>query len=215
MKILLLEDDASLADIMQDYLREFYEVAHAYSIQNARELIEADSFDIYVFDINLPDGDSLKLLKEQRAFFDTTPTIFITAFEDIKYLKQAFSNGANDFIKKPFELEELKERIENLKRFFGLGELLVLGEGIRLHVKEKKLITPQQNLQLGNKEFGVLSYLFKHKNRIVGMDELLQNVWSYEELPTNDALRTLIKELRKHIGSEHIVNIRGEGYRFE
>ena len=215
MKILLLEDDTVLADILLDFLSESNEVTHIYTIQEALAKSEESSYDIYIFDVNLPDGDSISLLKELRAFHDETPTIFVTAFEDIKYLKQAFSAGANDFIRKPFDLDELLVRIENIKRHFGLDRLIKLGNEMTLDTQTHELICDKQSTRLTQKESELLLYLFKHKNRVISSDELLNNLWSYEQLPSADAIRTLIKELRKYIGHERIINIRGQGYRFE
>ena len=105
MKILLLEDDIALANILVDFLHDNHEVTQTYSMKKALTLGEENSYDLYIFDINVPDGDGISLLKKLRSFHDETPTIFITAFHDTKYLKSAFESGANDFIKKPFDLE--------------------------------------------------------------------------------------------------------------
>jgi DNA-binding response OmpR family regulator len=132
MKVLLLEDDIALTHILVDYLQEFYTVTHTYSAKMAFELAKKEKFLLYIFDINVPDGDGIELLHKLRKIDDTTATIFITAFDDVKYLKLAFGAGANDFIKKPFELEELGARIENIKRHFGLDSLVELRDGIEL-----------------------------------------------------------------------------------
>ena len=215
MKILLLEDDAVLSDILIDFLQESWRVTHTYSIQEVRLLSEQNSYDLYIFDINLPDGDGLTLLRELRSFHDETPTIFLTAFHDIKYLKKAFESGANDFIRKPFELEELYGRIENIKRHIGLANLLKLSDEMELNTQTQQLTCKDKTEHLTQKESELLLYLFKHKNRVISTDELLQNLWRYEEFPSSDAIRTLIKNLRKYIGKEHIINIRSEGYKFE
>ncbi len=215
MKILLLEDDTVLADILVDFLEEDYEVSHTYSMKKALTLSEDESFDLYIFDINVVDGDGITLLKELRGFHDETPAIFITAFHDTKYLKSAFESGANDFIKKPFDLEELAQRIENIKRHFGLASLVELTPTIKFDTQEHLLKLKDATKHLSTKESQLLHYLYKNRHRVVSVDEILQNLWEYDEMPSNDAVRTLIKELRKHLGKEHIVNIRGEGYRFE
>ena len=99
MHILLLEDDTVLAAILVDYLQESYQLTHTYSMVQALSLADVKKFDLYIFDINVPDGDGISLLKELRSFNDKTPTIFITAFHDTKHLKEAFESGGNDFIK--------------------------------------------------------------------------------------------------------------------
>ena len=215
MKILLLEDDAVLADILIDFLEESDEVIHAYGVKNAQKLCEEHLFDLYIFDINLADGSGLEFLKSLRDLIDFTPAIFITAFHDIKYLKKAFEVGANDFIRKPFELEELVHRIENIKKYSGLTPLIKLDGAIQFDAVRHLLHKQGATIRLSKKQSELLHYIYKNRNRVLSVDELLHNLWSYEEMPTADAVRTLIKEIRKEIGKEHIVNIRGEGYQFE
>ncbi len=215
MKILLLEDDTVLANILVDFLEDDYEVVQTYSMKKAEALSEEGKFDLYIFDINVPDGDGITLLKDLRAFHDETPTIFITAFHDTKYLKSAFESGANDFIKKPFDLEELAQRIENIKRHFGLDTFISLGEGILFNTQTYTLQIEEKNLKMTHKESAFLHYLYKNRARVVSSDELLQNIWEFDEMPGDDAVRTVVKNLRKYLGKEHIINIRGEGYKFE
>ena len=215
MKILLLEDDTVLADILVDFLQKEYSVTHTYSMKKALVLSEKINYDLYIFDINVPDGDGITLLKELRSFNDETPTIFITAFHDTKHLKAAFESGANDFIKKPFDLEELTQRIENIKRHFGLSLLVQICESIEFDTQNHILKKEDSSQHLSNKESACLHYLYKNRHRVVSVDEMLQNLWEYDEMPSGDAVRTLIKDLRKYVGKEHILNIRGEGYRIE
>jgi len=215
MNILLLEDDTVLADILVDFLQEEYEVTHTYSMKKALSLSEENSYDLYIFDINVPDGDGISLLKQVRGFSDETPTIFITAFHDTKYLKEAFESGANDFIKKPFDLEELAQRIENIKRHFGLSSLVEIASGIEFDTQNHIVKKDGSSQHISSKESACLHYLYKNRHRVVSVDEMLQNLWEYDEMPSGDAVRTLIKELRKYVGKEHILNIRGEGYKFD
>lgn len=215
MHILLLEDDTVLADILVDFLQESYEVTHTYSMKEALHLAEENSFDLYIFDINVPDGDGITLLKELRAFQDETPAIFITAFHDTKHLKEAFQSGGNDFIKKPFDLEELTQRIDNIKRHFGLDTQINLTQTLSFDPQTHTIYGQESSHHLSAKESECLHYLYKNRSRIVSSDELLQNLWAYDEIPSEDTIRTLIKQLRKYVGKEHIINIRGEGYRFE
>ena len=215
MKILLLEDDTILADILVDYLQESDDVTHTYSMVQALSLADVKKFDLYIFDINVPDGDGISLLKELRSFNDKTPTIFITAFHDTKHLKEAFESGGNDFIKKPFDLEELTQRIENIKRQFGLDRKIQLTPNTSFDYEAHLLTDESKRYTLSLKESQCLHYLYKNRQRVISSDELLQNLWSYDEMPSEDTIRTLIKQLRKYLGKEHIINIRGEGYRFE
>ncbi len=122
MKILLMEDDPVLGDIVFTYLSEYYEVTHAFDSAEAQEWIDDTRFDLFIFDINVPGKSGVELLEELRSFNDTTPAIIITAYADTKHLKSSFDAGAHDYIKKPFELEELKLRIEKSRVLFNIEQ---------------------------------------------------------------------------------------------
>ena len=121
MKILLMEDDAVLSDIILDYLREFWSVDYAYDSDEVYDKLEQNKYDLFIFDINVSGKNGLELLKELREYNDTTPTIIITAYTDTSYLKKAFELGAHDYIRKPFDLDELNVRIQNTKKIFNLN----------------------------------------------------------------------------------------------
>jgi len=214
MKILFLEDDPVIADIVRDFLSESYEVQHCFDSQTALQYAEDEDFMLYIFDINVPGVSGIELLRSLRDFNDATPAIFITAYQDVEHLKEGFASGANDFIRKPFELEELQVRIENIKRQFSMAEEIIINEQIRFNTLTHKIINEDKIISISAKESGILHYLISNKNRIVSVDEILQNLWEYDEMPSQDTIRTYIKNLRYILGKEHIINVRGEGYRY-
>ncbi len=218
MKILFLEDDPVISDIVKDFLLDSIndcEVNHCFDSATALQIAEDESFDLYLFDINVPGISGIELLKNLREFSDATPTIFITAHQELKYLQDAFNVGANDFLRKPFELEELHARIDNIKRQFSIDEEVEIGENIIFNPLLCQLIINKKMTSLSAKESSVLLYLIRNKNRVIATDEILQNLWEYDEMPTNDTIRTYIKNLRHLLGKEHIINVRAKGYRFE
>ena len=215
MKILFLEDDPVIGSIVNDFLSESYILEHCYNSKDALERAEDENFDLYIFDINVPGISGLELLKTLRDFNDTTPAIFITAYQELNYLREGFDVGANDFIRKPFELEELQARIENIKRQFSIDEEIKINEDSFFNALVHKVRIKDKVLSLSAKESMVLHYLIINKNRVISTDEILQNLWEYDEMPGQDTIRTYIKKLRSILGKEHIINIRGEGYRFE
>lgn len=112
MKILLLEDDQILGETLELFLtQEQYQVHWVTGIEEAEEVTFRECFDLYLFDINLPEGNGLTFLKDLRYAEDTTPTIFITALTDMHSMAKGFDLGALDYIKKPFDPEELLIRI--------------------------------------------------------------------------------------------------------
>lgn len=215
MKILFLEDDSIIANLVSDFLSDFYEVQHCYNSVKALEFAQNNSYDLYIFDVNVPGISGIKLLQSLRDFNDSTPAIFLTAYQELKYLKDAFSAGANDFIRKPFELEELQVRIESIKHQFNIDEEIKIGENICFNPLFHKIMIEDKTVTISLKESLLLDYIIKNKNRVLSSDELLQNLWEYDEMPSEDTIRTYIKKLRQIIGKEHIINIRGEGYKFE
>lgn len=215
MKILLLEDDPVIADILVDFLSESYEVEHCYDSSTALRLAEDEEFSLYIFDINVPGISGVELLKSLRDFNDTTPAIFITAYQEVEYLREGFKVGANDFIRKPFELEELDARIQNIKRQFSIDEEISISADIQFNSLTHQIRLKDEVISISMKESKILQYLISNKNRVISADEILQNLWSFDEMPSHDTIRTYIKKLRHILGKEHIVNIRGEGYRFE
>jgi len=217
MNILLMEDDAVLSDIILDFLRESWSVDYAYNAEEVYKLLELNSYDMFIFDINVSGKNGLELLEELREFSNTTPTLFITAYTDTKYLKRAFEAGAHDYIKKPFELEELHARILNTKRLFSIdaNKTLELSPGINFAFDTKELLKNGVKITLSLKDALILSYFLKHQKRLISSEELIQNIWDYDSIPTDATLRSHIRTLREIIGKEKITTIRGEGYIYE
>ena len=215
MKILFLEDDIVIGNIILEYLSDFYEVKRCYNSSEALKIAENEVFDLYIFDINVPGSSGLELLKSLRDFNDATPAIFITAYQELRYLKEGFNVGANDFIRKPFEVEELQVRIENIKHQYNIDVNIQISTHVSFNPQIHQLSINDSLVTLSNKESALLQYLIHNKNRVVSPDELLQNIWSFEEMPSSDTIRTYVKNLRHILGKERIINVRSKGYKFE
>ncbi len=217
MKLLLLEDDAVLSDILLDFLREFYDVDYAFDAQEATTLLEQHHYDLLIFDINVPGKTGLELLKELRDFHMTTPAIVITAYHDVSYLKQAFETGAHDYIKKPFDLEELHSRIENSRRLFHIehSDIFNITDTITYNPQSTLLRNGENTYTLTAKEAAILTYFLTHSHRTISNEELMQNLWSYEEMPSDATIRSHIRTLREMLGKTLIVTVRSIGYRLE
>ena len=217
MNILLMEDDPVLSDILLDFLRESYKVDYAFNSDEVYILLEKNTYDLFIFDINVTGQSGLDLLEELRSFSDNTPAIFITAYSDTTHLQKAFDAGAHDYIKKPFELEELHVRIENTKRIFHIetSELEKINEHIHFNPQTKEIQNGEESISLGTKDALLLSYFIKNKNRLISNEELMQNIWDFDSMPSDATLRSHIRTLREIIGKESIKTIRGEGYLYE
>jgi DNA-binding response OmpR family regulator len=216
MKILLLEDDLILNEIIKEFLDSLdYEVTTVFDGLKASEAIYDEHFDLLILDVNVPNMNGFEFLKSLRDNNITTPAIFITSLNTVEDIEEGFKSGADDYLKKPFELKELELRINNIKRLLHLEkDELTIGENIKFNTKLNYIEYDTIKIKLPLKEAQILKYLLTKTNRYVSQDELSSNIWSYEDSPTSSTIRTYIKNIRKVIGEEFIETIKGVGYRF-
>ncbi len=218
MKILLLEDDPILSEIIEEFLCEHgYHVALFYDGQEALDALFVDKFDILVLDINVPRLSGFELLKALKEAKIHTPTIFITSLSQINDVKKGFALGAEDYLKKPFELEELLVRIERTKKLHNIeqNEPVKLSNVMAYEPFNNTLFTPSQSFQLRKKEAQLLDYFLSQQNRLLSFEEIIEEVWRYDDVPTHATVRTYIKNLRSYGLEANIENIKGVGYRFK
>ena len=212
-KILLLEDDLVLQEIICEYLvGEGYSVDCFANGDDALDSILKSKYNVLLLDVNVPQLDGFELVEYLRGIKNNTPVIFITALSSISSLRKAFDLGANDYLKKPFELAELHLRIEYQLKSIShkvehkFGEFIFCPADLYLISKGKKI-------PLRQKEAQILLYFLQQKRTIISLDELIENIWFGEAVPTYATIRTYIKNLRKILGATAIENIKGSGYR--
>ena len=218
MKILLLEDDVILQEIVEEHLIERnYSVDCFYNGDDALEATLQSRYDILILDVNVGGVDGFTLLQKIRNEYIQTPALYITALQSSKDLQHAFEIGADDYIRKPFELTELDARIDNIRRRYNieLTQCIDIGDNIKFFSSENRLESNGKNYKLSVKQKEILDYLLKQKSRVVSFEELTYNLWDYENIPDSATIRTYIKEIRKIIGKDRIVTVRNQGYRFE
>lgn len=219
MKILLLEDDIALSDIMSEYLKDNnFDLDLVYDGEEALESAYESQYDLYIFDVNVPVIKGFDLLQTLRESGDRTPTIFVTSLNDIEDVSRGFESGADDYLKKPFELAELLLRIKNIqKRSFTQqrSTMIHINETITFDIDTELLYTGKESVSLPQKELKLLKHFLKHPNEIITFESLNEVLWDYDETPSAESLRAHIKNLRKHLNKDMIQNLRGLGYRFE
>ncbi len=207
-KILLLEDDAMLSETIKSLLEmEGYEL---FLCKNANEAIDATydkKFDLYLFDINVPFGNGIDLLRDLREAGDKTPAFFITALKDIKSVSKGFDAGCDDYIKKPFDFDELIIRIEAILKKY--NPYLKFGD-IEYSFDEDVVLVNGKELDMGEVSKNILLLFLKNINRIVHKEA----IYDVMQKPTDVALRVQINKLKKELGL-NIINIRGVGYKLE
>ena len=219
MKILLLEDDIALSDIIAEYLDDHnFELDIVYDGEEALSKAYESQYDLYLFDVNVPAIKGFDLLKMLRENNDDTPTVFITSLNDIEDVSEGFESGADDYLKKPFELAELLLRIKNIqKRSFSQqrSSVVTIDKDLSFDIETELLITESESISLPPKELKAFKHFLQHPNEIVTFDDLYTIMWDYDETPSSESLRSHIKNLRKHLGQDMIINVRGTGYRFQ
>lgn len=217
MKILLLEDDVILNEIIEEFLLSLnYDVITAFDGNIAEELIYEESFDLLLFDVNIPNITGFELLKNIRQNNINIPIIFITSRHTADDVKIGFNSGCDDYIKKPFELSELQLRIENIKRLRQIdnhGQIKIDNDTF-YNYEKKVIIRNNEEFNLSKIESKILEYFLKNKNKAISIDEISVNNWLYDEMPESTTIRTYIKNLRKKLNDETITTLKGIGYRF-
>ncbi len=213
-KILLVEDDLILGETIDELLEsEGYIVSWVKDGQEALNKTYNESYDIFLFDLNIPFINGLKLLDELRQSGDKTPAIIITANIDINSMKQGFEKGADDYIKKPFDIDELLLRIEVvLKKSFKTYDKNIVYGDLVYETINQQLNKNNKTVHLTPTETILFEYFIKNLGKILSKDELINH--THSDFEGSDAvLRVQISKLKK-IGL-NIVNIRGVGYRCE
>jgi DNA-binding response OmpR family regulator len=216
MKILYLEDDLNLSQTVCEFLEEAaFAVTSVYDGEEALEATYKTSFDLFLFDVHVEKIDGFSLLKELRASHIETPSIFITSCDSLNDLSQGYAVGADDYIKKPFALKELLLRINALlkRSFQATNSVAELHENIKFNIFTNELTVHEHIIELNQKESDLLKYLIKCRGRCASFEEIYTHVWGYEEKHSYMSLRTYIKNLRKHLGKELILSVKGIGYK--
>jgi DNA-binding response OmpR family regulator len=213
VKILLLEDDKLFNETLQDFLEEEgFELDHALDPYSALELTYKNIYDLYLFDVNLPYESGFDMLSKLRQSGDTTPTIFLTSREDKASLKEGYETGADDYMKKPIDLDELLLRIGALMRRQIRNEKLKIGE-YSLDMLSKTLYRNDEALDVTKKAIELLVLLLQSNGEVVSSDEIKNRLWAAGKNASDGSLRVYITQLKKYF-SDNIVNVRGIGYRW-
>lgn len=215
-KIFLLEDDLSLNETLVDFFEE-----SGYIVTSEIDGLEAEStlyekkFDLILLDVNVLNLNGFELLHSIREFGVKTPVVFITARDTIEDIERGFGQGAEDYIKKPFSLKELKIRVEAiLKRYNKESNFIKITSECQFNRESGEIISKGVTQKLSNKEAKLLELFLLHPNDILSHDIIFNEVWEYDETPSDSSLRTYIKNLRKVLPKESIESIKKRGYRY-
>ncbi|WGK65475.1 response regulator transcription factor [Croceiramulus getboli] len=219
IKLLLAEDEPALGQIIKESLEtRAFEVVHCTNGVEAKEVYSSLAPDLLVLDVMMPKKDGFTLAKEIRAIDDEIPIIFLTAKSQAVDVVEGFSVGGNDYLKKPFSMEELIARINNLlqrKNLQKKGEILNFGK-FTFDFQKQLLKFGEEEERLTHREAHLLFHLVKNANQVLDRSLILNKLWGNDDFFSARSMDVFISKLRKKLKADksvEIINIRGYGYK--
>ena len=221
MRLLVIEDERALCETIVRSLRRLaYSVDYCYDGNRAMELLGEERYDLVLLDLNLPGADGMTVLKTLRQTDRETRVLILSARSEVADKVAGLDAGANDYLAKPFHLEELEARIRSLTlRQFTQNDVVLTCGGVTFDTKARTAAAAGQPLALTRKETGILEYLLLHRGRPVSQEELIDHVWDNSVDNFSNSIRVHISSLRKKLrtalGYDPIQNKIGQGYIME
>jgi DNA-binding response OmpR family regulator len=210
-KILLLEDDKLFNETLQDFLEEEgFTLDTVLDPYSALDLTYENRYDLYLFDVNLPYENGFELLEKLRNAGDMTPTIFITSRDDKASLREGFTQGGDDYITKPVDLDELLLRVNAILRRQTRTQLVQIGI-YKFDIVTKRFYKGEDALELTQKASELLLVLLEGQGKVVPLEQIRERLWSSAEDASVGSLRVYVTQLKKYFPTQ-IQNIRGVGY---
>lgn len=201
MKILVIEDNPRLAARIKDQLRRWYIVEVAHSGDQGLQLVAASPFDIILLDLGLPDAPGLSVCQEIRKLSQDIPILIVTGIDTVDSRVSLLENGADDYITKPFDLSELRARINALSRRRARNKntpMIVLGDLI-IDPARRLVTRAGRDIQLRRKEFDILEYLTLHPGRVMSRQNIINHAWASTSTSWIGSVDVHIKQLRDKI----------------
>ncbi|HEO3924374.1 response regulator transcription factor [Streptococcus agalactiae] len=217
IKILLIEDDLSLSNSVFDFLDDFADVMQIFDGEEGLYEAESGVYDLILLDLMLPEKNGFQVLKELREKGITTPVLIMTAKESIDDKGQGFDLGADDYLTKPFYLEELKMRIQALLKRSGKfnDNSLIYGD-IRVDMSTNSTFVNQTEVELLGKEFDLLVYFLQNQNVILPKSQIFDRIWGFDSDTTISVVEVYVSKVRKKLKgtlfSENLQTLRSVGY---
>lgn len=222
MKILVVEDESEIRRTIVQYLSgSGYLVESVVNLREAEDKIAVFEYDCVLLDLMLPDGSGLTILKKIKANYPQTGVIILSAKDSINDKVSGLDLGADDYLPKPFHLEELMARLKSIirRRNFAGSNILEFKE-LKIDVEARQVFVHDVDAQISGKEFDILLFFVSNKNKVISKNSIAEHVWGdyTERLDSIDFLYTHIKNLRKKLTSmgcgDYIKSIYSVGYKF-
>jgi two-component system, OmpR family, response regulator len=216
-RILIVEDEERIASFIDRGLK-----ATGYSTQVVRDgdsalaLARTGNFDLMILDLGLPRQDGLTVLHALRDEGRELPVVILTARSSVKEVVTGFEGGADDYITKPFSFDELLVRVRARLRPERRAEPTMLRAGdAELDLRTRQASIDGESVELSAREFALAEAFFSHPGQVLSREQLLSRVWGYDFDPGSNIVDVYVGYLRKKLGKDRIVNVRGMGYRLD
>ncbi|MBI2274559.1 MAG: response regulator transcription factor [Bacteroidetes bacterium] len=223
VKVLYVEDELFLGKIVKETLElRGFEVVMESDGADVMKAFEAAQPDICILDVMLPNRSGFELAEDIRKLNDDVPIIFLTAKTQTEDVVQGFKIGANDYIRKPFSIEELIARIENALRIRKEDAVTISGDAISIgkyqfHLNKQALIFGKEERKLSYRESELLKYLYQKRDQVIDRRDLLNHIWGNDSFFNSRNLDVYITKIRGYLKEDpslEIITIKGVGYRF-
>lgn len=215
MRILVVEDDRIIGDgIVQALGLEDYAADWVEDVESAQTALETNEYEIVILDIGLPDGSGLDVLRKMRQDNNDTPVLILTAYDDTSFKVKGLDSGADDYLIKPFKLEELLARLRALRRRAGgrANPTLTIN-GVTLDPAAQKVTKDGEVINIGPKEFAILHALMEKEGKVLSKAQLEDSLYGWDMEIESNTIEVHIHGLRKKLGKEFIQTLRHVGYR--
>lgn len=219
MRILIIEDERDLNNVISKHLRKKgYSTDSAYDGEEGLDFLEFGNYDLIILDVMMPRLDGYQFIEKIRENKNFTPVLMLTAKSLVENKVKALDLGADDYLVKPFDFEELLARVRAMiRRNYGNVSNDLKVDDLILNIANKTVSRDNINIELTAKEYSILEYLVQNKNRIITREQIKDNVWGFDYEGESNVIDVLIKNIRKRIdvGSSKKAIIhtkRGVGY---
>jgi DNA-binding response OmpR family regulator len=216
-RILIVEDETRIASFVEKGLRaNGFATAVAPDGPAALTRLRSEDFDLVILDLGLPGRDGIDVLGELRERDQRTPVVILTARDEVADTVVGFEAGADDYVTKPFSFEELLARVRARLRGERTSEQSELEVGgCTLDLRTRLLNVGGKTIELSAREFALAETFFRHPGQVLSREQILSHVWGYDYDPASNIVDVYVGYLRKKLGSDRIVTVRGMGYRLE
>ena len=214
MRLLLVEDDAMIGEAVRDLLRdEYYAVDWATDGDMADAALRTQAYDLVLLDLGLPRRDGLAVLRDLRARKDRTPVLVATARDSVAQRIEGLDAGADDYVLKPYDLDELLARIRALlRRAAGRAEPVYEHKGVSINPATREVLVAGKPVVLSAREWAVLEPLLARPGMVLSRQQLEDKLYGWGDEVNSNAVEVYIHGLRKKLGAELLLNVRGVGY---